>query len=164
MLRSCAVASIREYRPSTDAAALRACFVELQEHERGIDPSLLPGEEIADRYLDRMLSRAAALEGRVFVAEAGGRPCGFVCVWGTVSAEELDADPRPYAYVSDLVVSAPYRRRGVGRQLLVRAEEFARTIGAGRLRINVFAGNADAWRLYRACGFEDYIVQLQRSL
>jgi len=158
------MASVREYRPSTDAAALRACFVELQEHERGIDPSLLRGEEIADRYLDRMLSRCEALDGRVFVAEVEGSVCGFVCVWGTVSPEDLDADPRPYAYVSDLVVSAAYRRRGIGRQLLDRAEDHARAIGAGRLRINAFAGNADAWRLYRACGFEDYIIQLRKAL
>ncbi len=158
------MALIREYQPSTDAHPLRACFVELQEHERGIEASLLPGEEIADGYLDRMFSRCAALDGRVFVAEVEGGLCGFVCVWGKVSPEELDEDPRPYAYVSDLVVSAPHRRRGIGRQLLDHAEAYARTVGAGRLRIGVLAGNADAWRLYRACGFEDYLVQLRKGL
>ena len=158
------MAQIREYRPATDAAGLRACFVELQEHERAIEASRPQGEEIADSYLASMLASCAALHGRVFVAEVDGELCGFISVWGTVSPEELDEDPWPYAYVSDLVVTGPHRRRGLGRQLLDRAEQYARGIGARRLRVGVLARNADAWRLYRASGFDDYLIQLQKTL
>ena len=33
---------IRDYDPARDAPGLRACFVELQEYERTLDPTLLP--------------------------------------------------------------------------------------------------------------------------
>jgi ribosomal protein S18 acetylase RimI-like enzyme len=157
-------AVIREYEPATDATAVRARLVELQEHEREIEASLLPGEEMADRYLGQMFSRCAELDGQVFVADVDGDVCGFVCVWATVSPSEADEDPRPYAYVSDLVVTAARRRRGMGRALLDRAEQYARAAGAGRLRIGVLARNTDAWRLYRAFGFDAYLVQLRKAL
>ena len=46
---------IRDYEPSRDRDQLRACVVELQEFERGLEPRLPRGEEMADQYLAFML-------------------------------------------------------------------------------------------------------------
>jgi ribosomal protein S18 acetylase RimI-like enzyme len=141
------VSAIRELDRARDAAGLRACFVELQEYERGLDGALLPAEEIVEAYLERMLERCRTWRGRVFVAEVEGVLAGFVCVWGRVPQEELDQDPRDYAYVSDLVVAERWRGRGLGRALLRRAEEHARAEGAPTLGIGVLARNAGAHEL-----------------
>jgi hypothetical protein len=89
---------------------------------------------------------------------------GFVCVWARVPQEELDQDPREQAYVSDLVVVARQRDRGIGRALLSRAEAHARAEGAPALGIDVLARNTGALELYRELGFSDYLVQIKKEL
>lgn len=155
---------IREYVPARDAAGLRACFVELQEYERALDGALLPAEGIVVPYLERMLERCRSWRGRVFVAEVEGAVAGFVCVWGRVPQEELDQDPRDYAYVSDLVVAERWRGRGIGRELLRRAEKYARAEGAPTLGIGVLARNSGAHELYRELGFSDHLIQMRKEL
>ena len=153
---------IRECDPVRDRPGLRACVVELQEFERGIEPTLPKGEEMADRYLAHMLRRCADGTGRVYVAEADGRIVGFVGVLARVVPEPDES--QAYAYVSDLVVLPAHRRRGLGRALLERAEAYARREGARTLRVGVLARNDGAGRLYHRLGFADYTIQLSKPL
>lgn len=155
---------IRDYEASRDRDQLRTCIVELQEFERGLEPRLPRGEDMADAYLAFVLARCAETSGRVFVAEIDRMVAGFVSVLARVAREEPDEPPTPYAYVSDLVVRAPYRRQGLGRALLERAERFARDSGASLLRVGVLAKNDGARRLYAGEGFAEYTVQLIKRL
>ena len=52
---------IREYDRARDAAGLRACFVELQEYERVLDPELLPAEQIVELAHTYGITKPAAL-------------------------------------------------------------------------------------------------------
>jgi ribosomal protein S18 acetylase RimI-like enzyme len=153
---------IREYEPSRHRGQLRTCVVELQDFERGLEPTLPKGEAMADRYLAHMLDRCAGAAGRMFVAEEDGAVVGFVGVLARVVPEPDET--QAYAYVSDLVVLPAYRRRGIGRALLERAEAYARGEGARVLRVGVLAKNEAAARLYRSLGFGDYTIQLNKPL
>ena len=153
---------IREYDSLRDRKSLRTCVVELQDFERGLEPTLPKGEEMADRYLAHMLRRCDESLGRVFVAEVDGAVVGFVGVLGRVVPEPDES--QAYAYVSDLVVLPAYRRRGLGRALLERAVAFARGKGAKALRVGVLARNEGAARLYRSLGFGEYTIQLNKPL
>jgi ribosomal protein S18 acetylase RimI-like enzyme len=153
---------IREYEPSRHRGQLRACVVELQEFERGLEPTLPKGEAMADRYLAHVLDRCAGGAGRIFVSEEDGTVVGFVGVLARVVPEPDEA--QAYAYVSDLVVLPAHRRRGIGRALLERAEAYARGEGARVLRVGVLAKNEAAARLYRSLGFGDYTIQLSKPL
>ena len=153
---------IREYEPSRHRGQLRACVVELQDFERGLEPTLPKGEAMADRYLAHVLDRRAGGAGRIFVSEEGGAVVGFVGVLARVVPEPDET--QAYAYVSDLVVLPAYRRRGIGRALLERAEAYARGEGARVLRVGVLAKNEAAARLYRSLGFGDYTIQLNKPL
>jgi GNAT superfamily N-acetyltransferase len=155
---------IRGYEPDRDRDQLRACVIELQEFERGLEPRLPRGEEMVDQYLAFMLERCARTSGRVFVAAVDDTVAGFVAVLASVPAGEPDEDRAPYAYVSDLVVRSAYRRCGLGRALLEQAEGFARGAGASFLRVGVLARNEGARRLYARMGFADYTVQLSKPL
>ena len=143
---------------------MRACFVALQEVEHALDPAAPRGDAIADAYLDRMFARCATWAGRVFVAEADGAVAGFVCVWGRVPPQEPDEPQADYAYVSDLVVLARWRRRGIGRALLQRAEAYARALGMHTIGIGVMAENREARALYDADGYRPVHVELRKSL
>jgi ribosomal protein S18 acetylase RimI-like enzyme len=143
---------------------VRACFVALQEYERSLDPAAPRGDAIADVYLGRMLGRCASWAGRVFVAEAGGDVVGFVSVWGRVPPQEPDEPPHDYAYVSDLVLLPAFRRRGIGRALLRRAEDHARSLGMDAIRIGVMAANRAALDLYEADGYRATHLELRKPL
>lgn len=58
------------------------------------------------------------------------------------------------ATIDELVVSASWRRKGVGRELLRRAVERARVLAVKRLELtNHFGRGDEAMAFYRACGF-----------
>ena len=83
------------------------------------------------------------------------RTVGF---WGMVRALlvlSLLGDPAPApdeAFVEVLGVASEWRRRGIGRALMVAAEEHARALHKRRLTLYVTAHNHPAQALYRACG------------
>ncbi len=155
---------IREFDPLRDHDAVRSCAIELQDFEREFDSRLPPGERIADRYLDLMFRRCAEFDGVVLVAEVDGAVTGFVSVWTRYRSSEPNDDAAEHGLVSDLVVSAKHRGRGIGRALLRAAEARARQAGADTLRVWVKAGNTSALSLYSAEGFENSEIYLEKRL
>ena len=57
--------------------------------------------------------------------------------------------------LQDVSVRSAYRRRGIATALTQAAEEEARDLGFGRMRLTVSAGNELAQTLYRRCGYHD---------
>jgi GNAT superfamily N-acetyltransferase len=154
---------IRQYDPTVDYSALRVCFVELQTWEQSLEPGLPAPEEAADLYLAEVFRNCAENSGRIFLAEADGAVVGFICVLAKV-LPSADDGIEPYAYISDLVVRAANRGCGVGRELMVRAESFAREFGAKQLKVGVLVRNEATHAFYRAGGFRDYTVELVKLL
>jgi len=52
------------------------------------------------------------------------------------------------------MVAADWRRRGVGRALMLGAEEWARTAGVRKLELHVLPYNEAAIALYESLGYE----------
>jgi ribosomal protein S18 acetylase RimI-like enzyme len=59
-----------------------------------------------------------------------------------------------YAYIDDVAVDTKFRRQGVGRALIERAIEWARSKGFPGLMLETQNNNIAACKLYKACGFE----------
>jgi ribosomal protein S18 acetylase RimI-like enzyme len=57
------------------------------------------------------------------------------------------------AFLYQIEVFEPFRRRGLGRELLAAAEELAKSKGARSIVLNVFDTNQPAIGLYQAAGF-----------
>lgn len=155
---------IREFDPLRDRQAVRRCFVELQDFERNLDPRIPPGEHVADAYLDLLFQRCREFAGVMLVAEIDQAVVGFVTIWTRYRSDEPNEDPGEHGFVSDLVVSATHRGRGIGRRLLRAAEDRAREAGARTIRLSVKAGNTAARTLYAAEGFEDAEIYLEKPL
>ena len=154
---------IREYRPE-DAQQAKACIIELQDYCKRIDPQIAEGKTVADKYLHYLLGQCAETEGNIYVVESNQEVVGMVCVFAKVQSEAVDEEDYQYAYISDLVVLASQRGRGIGRALLKRAEEHARSKGAKIVRINVHAGNEIAKELYVDYGFQEKVVIMQKEI
>lgn len=81
---------------------------------------------------------AAATDGQA-------RPVGFLVA--RVVADEAE--------ILNVAVEPDARRRGVGAELIESAIQHARSCGAGRIFLEVRAGNASALRLYARQGFRE---------
>lgn len=154
---------IREF-VADDLAALKSCFVELQEFERELVNHRLPGEEVAERYIQALIQRRKEGSAEIFVAEVDGNAVGFLSV---LLSEKLDADlnePIELAYLSDIVIRKEFRKGGIGEALVKRAEQYAIEKKATYLSANVLANNAGGRALYGKTGFNEYELLMLKKL
>jgi ribosomal protein S18 acetylase RimI-like enzyme len=67
------------------------------------------------------------------------------------------------AFIYDIAVDPPHRRKGYARQALAEIEAFAREQGLVGVSLHVFGDNAGARRLYLEAGYiETNVVMLKR--
>ncbi|RLC64981.1 MAG: hypothetical protein DRI48_07245 [Chloroflexi bacterium] len=87
------------------------------------------------------------------VAEEEGSVCGYVALTAQVE--------HGIAWIGDLVVDRPWRRRGIGTALLQAAAQWGRSRGLTRLLIEVQTKNYPAIQFCRSrgltfCGYNDH--------
>jgi streptothricin acetyltransferase len=82
--------------------------------------------------------------GKVFVATTRGRIIGYVSLGRRIFALMVDS----------IIVSRGYQRRGVGRKLVEKAKEYAKSQGLHVLRTDTGTFMDYAIKFYLACGFE----------
>ena len=83
------------------------------------------------------------------VAEADGRLLGLTHYLYHRSTTAI----APICYLQDLFTSEEARGKGVGRQLMAAALEWAPTAGIKRIELYVYERNAPAIKLYKEFGF-----------
>ncbi len=79
----------------------------------------------------------------------------------------LNVEQRPdgaRAFIYDIVVDEPYRRRGYGKATMLAAEQAARELGAVAIGLNVFGHNTVARHLYDQLGFDVVSTQMRKRL
>jgi GNAT superfamily N-acetyltransferase len=129
----------------------------------------LTGDRLRDHaaaaaYHDELSQRLAKRDGRVVVAVEDGEVIAAMGFVVQTDAAYMLEDVREYAVVTDLVVDARFRRRGIGRMLLREAERLAREAGLKRLTIAALVANERAERTYREFGFEPYVTIMTKAL
>lgn len=153
-------------RPATaaDGPHLRQAIVELQNYERMQHATRLPGEHVADLYLDWVLHRAET-QGAVLVAESNGIFVGFVAGWikETKNVGETP-DSNRIGYISDICVMPDFRGRQIAVQLLKGIERCLVSFGITRLRINSLAANKSARASYERAGFAPYEIIYEKTI
>jgi streptothricin acetyltransferase len=59
-----------------------------------------------------------------------------------------------FAYVEDIAVDIPFRRQGVGRELITRAKHWARVRNLAGIMLETQNNNVNACMFYEDCGFQ----------
>lgn len=103
---------------------------------------------------------AAASVDTVLVALFQGQLAGFASLRVIPQIESA----RPHAELSDIFVDERFRRRGVGRALMSHAEGLARERGCARIHLTTDRWNDGARAFYRALGYSEFGVTLNREL
>ena len=102
---------------------------------------------VGDRLSRRALRRFLRASHRpLLTARSSGRVIGYVLL-------SLNAHSTA-ARIYSLAVKGENGRRGVGRELLLAAERYARAQGRSRLRLEVRYDNAPAIALYEKLGYQ----------
>lgn len=154
---------IRPYTPDDDTA-LRALVLQLHESLRPLDADLAPGENIIDKHYTDIVQFARDSDGIILLAEENGRAVGYVCLYGRITPNEQDELPAPYSFMAELFVLPDYQRRGIGRELVARAEAHARKLGACKVELKVLAPNTPAQEFYATLGYAPRIIVMQKKL
>jgi ribosomal protein S18 acetylase RimI-like enzyme len=155
--------TIRPAKPD-DRPQLRRAIIELQDYERLRHATRLPGEQIADAYLDWMQLQAEAT-GIVLVAESSGTFVGFVAGWVEETANIAETpDSNRFGYISDICVHPEFRGQRVAAKLLSSIERHLSRSGVRRLRINALAVNTSARASYEHAGFVPYEILYEKLI
>jgi GNAT superfamily N-acetyltransferase len=94
-------------------------------------------------------------ESRVFIAEADGETVGYAS--GQASCRE-DYLPRRVASISNVFVRGEYRKRGVGRRLVMELCRFFDSTGAEQVTLRYIVGNGEAESFWTKLGFKPIII------
>ena len=103
------------------------------------------------------LVRSQGIEHPI-LAEIDGQVVGFA----SLRLVNYLGEDAPYAEVSELFVMERYRHRGIARTLMSELEARARASGASSLAVLTDADNDAAMALYRAMGFQEFSIALQK--
>lgn len=131
-------------------------LVELLAELFSIEADFQPDTERQALGLSLLLSRPE--QAVIKVARHDGNVVGMVSAQLVIST----AQGTPSAWVEDMVVSAAFRSGGLGRQLLLAAEEWAKARGASRMQLLVDVENQPAIAYYQHLGWESTQLQARR--
>ncbi len=131
-------------------------LVELLAELFSIEADFQPDTERQVVGLSLLLSRPE--QAVIKVARQAGQVVGMVSAQLVIST----AQGTPSAWVEDMVVSAAFRGGGLGRALLLAAQEWAKARGASRLQLLVDTDNHAALAYYQHLGWEGTQLQARR--
>ena len=107
--------------------------------------------------IQQRLARSRGIEHPI-LAEIDGNVVGFA----SLRLLHYLGEEALYAEISELFVSERYRRQGIARAFMTELEARARTAGASSLAVLTAAENDTAIGLYRALGFQEFSIALQK--
>ena len=127
------------------------------DHVRAGTWSEQEGPTRAREEVGKLLPNGLSSAGHLFFSIRAGAP------EEKVGALWLAIEPRG-AFVYDLLVFEPHRRRGYAEAAMKEAEAVAVQKGARKLLLHVFGENTGARRLYAKLGYSETNVLMAKSL
>jgi diamine N-acetyltransferase len=146
------------YRPATPSDALCLSVLATQVFldtyaTQGIRPAI--AREVRQYLSEEAFAEILSHPRRaILLAEIEDHLVGFAQLAHDQTHERLPPEA-PAAELNRLYVQRPFLGRGLGKELLARAETLARLEGADLLWLTAWTGNAPALRFYEAQGYQD---------
>ena len=135
--------------------------LELHHAELPDVPSIRPLADSWERRRERYQGWLESGDGRLFVAESGGRIAGYLMLTLAHAPESWDVGSRA-AEIETLSVLPEERSSGVGAALMDAALDEATQAGVNAIGVGVVHSNVDGIRFYERAGFKPFYVELLR--
>lgn len=153
---------IREYT-NHDVEGIKQCIIELQDFERMMDPHRLEGIKVAHEYLEHLLEVCEAGRGKIFVVEIDENIVGMISVY-IEEDEKHFRKARRFAYISDLIVMQEYKDQGIIKELLEKAEEYAKSKGVHSIHAAILKNHEEGVNGYLRNGFNEFEIIVQKQI
>jgi GNAT superfamily N-acetyltransferase len=153
---------IREYTKE-DIQGIKQCLMELQEFEKMLDPNRLAGIEVAHDYLEHLLQLSRQEKGKLFVVEINNEIVGMVSVVIENYKKHMIKTGK-VAFISDVIILPEYKDKGIMKDLLGKAEEYARSKGIQYIQTALLNNHSEGIERFTRNGFHSYETILQKKL
>jgi ribosomal protein S18 acetylase RimI-like enzyme len=109
--------------------------------------------------IDKLTNRPAGTA--IFIAQdSNGVPLGFIHL--QTGSDYYNSEK--HGHISDVIVAPEGEGKGIGRMLVEKAEEWARSQGYRWLTLSVFAQNVRAREVYERLGYGQDIIKYVKEL
>lgn len=125
--------TIKEYT-STDFSQVKELILKAENF----------GEPFLETELLNIKKNTSLGLGKIFIATLKGQVIGYISLGRRIFALMIDS----------IIVDRNYQRKGVGRKLVEKAKEYAKSQGVHVLRTDTGTFMDYAIKFYLACGFE----------
>ena len=153
---------IRKYTKE-DVEGIKKCLIELQDFERIMDPNRLQGMEVAHEYLEHLLEIAQQEKGNVFVVEINGNIVGMISVYIEKDHKHF-RKVHTFAYISDIFVLPEYRNQGIIKELIEKAEEYAKSKNVHMIQTAVLSDHDENIEGFQRNGFHNFEIILRKQI
>ncbi len=145
----------RTYREATESDLSSICALgeEVNAVHHHAFPEIFAGAGKPDRDATHWLNNIGKQEATTFVAEEAATVVGFVNV-SMVNESHSLLQPMRFGRIGSVSVKEDRRGHGIGRELMALAQEWVARNGGVEVRLNVWAFNSHALRLYEELGYE----------
>lgn len=100
----------------------------------------------------------------LFVAEVDGKLVGFIHAIIRETPAIPVFVPRRYAIVDGVVVNTGFQKRGIGKMLMDKMQEWTITRGATSIELNVYEFNETAISFYERLGYQTLSLKMSKEL
>jgi len=128
----------------------------------GRDPALNADWPYSQAGKDYFTKRINSEPGVCFVAEQNNIIIGYVA--GRVSKEIDKTDTILRSELENIYIEDTARSNGIGRLLVQSLTKWCKDQGAQSMFVSSYYHNNDAISFYRACGFEPFVLKLEKRL
>jgi len=116
------------------------------------------------REKDYVLGLIADENVALLVVEAREHLVGYVHAVMKVAPGMPIFVPRRYAVVDSIVVKAGFQKRGIGRLLMERVQDWAIDKGASSIELNVYEFNETAISFYEGLGYRNLSRKMSKEV
>lgn len=155
--------SVREANHK-DYEGLCNIFTEVDVFHREALPHIFREPDGPTRTKEFISNIIADENSALFVAESNNQIIGVVHIVIRESRDIPILVPRKYAVIDNLAVKKEYRRSGIGKSLVEKAQQWAMDKEITQIELNVWEFNKGAIAFYETLGYKTASRKMWKSL
>ncbi|MFC1947227.1 GNAT family N-acetyltransferase [Chloroflexota bacterium] len=131
---------------------------EFMDFHEDIDPRFPMRDDAQSSFKEHLKNKIDKKESHVLTAMDNGNLIGFGIA--EISSYPPIFQRETYGIIDTMVVSADFRRKGIGEKILSSIFEWFESFNIHRIELSVAALNQVGYSFWRKHGFKDYVHRL----